>query len=243
VVCLLKKEVCSLFSRLKELSEASFLFFRQHLGHVDDVSDQQVAELPVLFKDGHAFASVSLHQTRLRYFAEAVDFNDVVVQMPDLSREAKQGFLESNVHSSLEIVAFSLKHWVTQLRHLDDNGACTHVQVFISRVFVLHLVAVWSALFNEDSEGIDTVDELLPPADVASRCDDLALAFAFFTLLLELLYKTWRDLLLFDHDSLPVALCARLDVFGIVTAASSAVRADNLPVVLHFVVFTRVEFF
>lgn len=145
------------------------------------------------------------------------------------------------MHSSLEIVALSLEHWVAQLRHFDDDSAGTYIQVFISCVFVLDLMAVWRSLLDEDPEGVDTIDELLPSALMTCRCNGLALSFTLFALLLELLDETWRDLLFFDYDTLPIALCARFDVFRILTTTTSTVRANDLPVVLNFVVFTGVE--
>lgn len=66
---------------------------------------------------------------------------------------------------------------------------------------------------------------------MARRCYRLSLASTLIALLLELLHKARRDLLFYNGHSLSIALSTGFDVFRVVTAATSAVWADNLAVV------------
>ena len=66
---------------------------------------------------------------------------------------------------------------------------------------------------------------------MARRCDSLSLAATLVALLLELLDKARCDLLFYYRHSMSIALCASFDVLGVIAAATSAVRADNLAVV------------
>ena len=120
---------------------------------------------------------------------------------------------------------------MSQLVNFNVHSASTNVQVLVSSILVIDFVAIWRAFLYENSQGVNTVNEFLLPANVACGCDNLTFAFALLALLLELLDKAWSNLLFFYDDSLAITFVALFDIFWVVATASSAVRTDDLPVV------------
>jgi hypothetical protein len=133
--------------------------------------------------------------------------------------------------SSFEIITRSLEHLVFDLFNSDVDVTGPYISEFISRVFEFQYLAIDSSLLYENNERVDGVGQLISVADMTRRSIFLARALALRALSLKLLLEARHDLLHLDNLALTVAPRTVVNVVWVISAATSAVRADGLLVV------------
>ena len=132
---------------------------------------------------------------------------------------------------------------MAELRDLEYHRSRPNIDKLIRSILIRHLMSIRCPFLNEYLQRIDTINQLLGPTHMTRRCHNLPLSRTLVTLLLELLHKARRNLLLGNYHSLAVALGAGFHIFWVVTAAATAVGADDLAVVRDVEGFADVKFF
>ena len=93
-------------------------------------------------------------------------------------------------------------------------------------------MAIWRSFFDPDPQAVHGGGQGLTLAQMARACLYLAASSASITLRLKLLDHARSNLLTLDDLSLALASWTSLNMIGVVRAAASTVRADNLTIVL-----------
>lgn len=157
--------------------------------------------------------------------------------------KTKESLFKCNVHLRSQVVTMALIDRMSHLFYFDFNHARPDVNVFICRIFKFKLMSILGSCFNVNPKQVDRVYKLIRVTNVASACNFLSLTIADWAFGLELLHKTRHDLLLLNDMTLTAASMASFNMVWVITATSSAMRADNFLSVLDFVRVTSVQVF
>ena len=145
------------------------------------------------------------------------------------------------MHTSLKIVALTFESFIIELNNLDIDTSWSNIDELVRSVLVLDDVTVGRALLHPDKQAVHAASQGIALTEVASARLNLSRARTLITLLLELLHHAWADLLASDNGALALTVWTCGYIVFIVCSTASAMRANNVAVVLQFKISTCVQ--
>ncbi len=104
-------------------------------------------------------------------------------------------------------------------------------------------MAIRGALFNKNLKCVNTVNQLLSSTKMASACHSFALSSTLVTLSLELLHKSWSELLFCNDLARPIAFSTCFNIFWVLATTAAAMWTDDLAVVRNIKGFAYIQLF